>query len=68
MGMPDDFEVAIDEGATIVRIGRAILGERMQTGPVPMVGFAVAHHRADCVIPADVLSAFSSILIRCGGP
>jgi uncharacterized pyridoxal phosphate-containing UPF0001 family protein len=24
MGMTDDFEVAIEEGATIVRIGRAI--------------------------------------------
>jgi pyridoxal phosphate enzyme (YggS family) len=28
MGMTDDFEVAIDEGATIVRVGRAIFGER----------------------------------------
>ena len=28
MGMTDDFEVAIEEGATIVRVGRAILGER----------------------------------------
>jgi pyridoxal phosphate enzyme (YggS family) len=28
MGMTDDFEVAIEEGATMVRIGRAILGER----------------------------------------
>jgi pyridoxal phosphate enzyme (YggS family) len=28
MGMTDDFEVAIAEGATIVRIGRAIFGER----------------------------------------
>jgi uncharacterized pyridoxal phosphate-containing UPF0001 family protein len=27
MGMTDDFEVAIEEGATIVRIGRAIFGE-----------------------------------------
>jgi pyridoxal phosphate enzyme (YggS family) len=27
MGMSDDFEVAIEEGATIVRIGRAIFGE-----------------------------------------
>ncbi len=26
MGMTDDFEVAIEEGATIVRIGRAIFG------------------------------------------
>ena len=28
MGMTDDFELAIEEGATIVRIGRAIFGER----------------------------------------
>jgi pyridoxal phosphate enzyme (YggS family) len=28
MGMTDDFEVAILEGATLVRIGRAIFGER----------------------------------------
>jgi PLP dependent protein len=28
MGMSDDFEVAIAEGATLVRIGRAIFGER----------------------------------------
>jgi PLP dependent protein len=28
MGMSDDFAVAIEEGATIVRIGRAIFGKR----------------------------------------
>jgi pyridoxal phosphate enzyme (YggS family) len=28
MGMTDDFEVAIEEGATMVRIGRAIFGRR----------------------------------------
>ena len=28
MGMSDDFEVAVEEGATIVRIGRAVFGER----------------------------------------
>lgn len=28
MGMTDDFEVAVEEGATLVRIGRAIFGER----------------------------------------
>ncbi|MBE0415329.1 MAG: YggS family pyridoxal phosphate-dependent enzyme [Dehalococcoidia bacterium] len=27
MGMSDDFEVAVEEGATMVRIGRAIFGE-----------------------------------------
>jgi pyridoxal phosphate enzyme (YggS family) len=28
MGMSDDFEVAVEEGATMVRIGRAIFGKR----------------------------------------
>lgn len=31
MGMTDDFEVAVEEGATLVRIGRAIFGPRMCT-------------------------------------
>jgi pyridoxal phosphate enzyme (YggS family) len=31
MGMTDDFEVAIEEGATMIRIGRAIFGERGQS-------------------------------------
>jgi PLP dependent protein len=30
MGMTDDYRVAIEEGATLVRIGRAIFGERVQ--------------------------------------
>jgi hypothetical protein len=28
MGMTDDYPVAIEEGATLVRVGRAIFGER----------------------------------------
>lgn len=28
MGMSDDYRVAVEEGSTIVRIGRAVLGER----------------------------------------
>jgi hypothetical protein len=28
MGMTDDYEVAIEEGSTMIRIGRAIFGER----------------------------------------
>jgi pyridoxal phosphate enzyme (YggS family) len=32
MGMSDDFEVAVEEGATLVRLGRAIFGPR-GTGP-----------------------------------
>jgi pyridoxal phosphate enzyme (YggS family) len=34
MGMTDDFEIAVEEGATIVRVGRALFGER-------------PHHHAD---------------------
>ena len=29
MGMSDDFEVAIEEGASLVRVGRALFGERL---------------------------------------
>jgi PLP dependent protein len=28
MGMSDDYQVAVEEGATIVRVGRALFGER----------------------------------------
>ena len=28
MGMTDDFEVAVEEGSTLVRVGRAIFGAR----------------------------------------
>jgi hypothetical protein len=28
MGMTDDFEVAIEEGASLIRVGRAIFGSR----------------------------------------
>jgi len=35
MGMTNDFQVAIEEGATIVRVGRAIFGERASKGPIP---------------------------------
>ena len=28
MGMTNDFEIAIEEGATMLRIGTAIFGER----------------------------------------
>jgi uncharacterized pyridoxal phosphate-containing UPF0001 family protein len=30
MGMTDDFEVAIEEGATMIRIGRALFGPRQE--------------------------------------
>ena len=31
MGMTDDYEVAIEEGSTVVRVGRALFGERPAT-------------------------------------
>ena len=33
MGMSHDFEVAIEEGATMVRVGSAIFGERLPSAP-----------------------------------
>lgn len=32
MGMSGDFEIAVEEGATVVRIGRAIFGQRPRAG------------------------------------
>ena len=32
MGMTNDFEVAIEEGATLVRVGTAIFGPRQPVG------------------------------------
>ena len=33
MGMTNDYAIAIEEGATIVRVGRAIFGERPPPEP-----------------------------------
>ena len=33
MGMSHDFEVAVEEGATLVRVGTALFGERPANGP-----------------------------------
>lgn len=33
MGMSDDYEIAIEEGATLVRIGRGLFGPRPPRGP-----------------------------------
>jgi len=35
MGMTDDYPIAIEEGATLVRIGRAIFGARPPATPTP---------------------------------
>lgn len=32
MGMSDDYEIAVEEGATLVRVGRALFGPRAQIG------------------------------------
>jgi uncharacterized pyridoxal phosphate-containing UPF0001 family protein len=32
MGMTDDYPIAVEEGATLVRIGRAIFGARPTLG------------------------------------
>jgi uncharacterized pyridoxal phosphate-containing UPF0001 family protein len=32
MGMSEDYQVAVEEGATLVRIGRAIFGARSTVG------------------------------------
>jgi pyridoxal phosphate enzyme (YggS family) len=36
MGMTDDFEVAVEEGASLIRVGRAIFGERPHRHPHPV--------------------------------
>lgn len=38
MGMSGDFEIAIEEGATIVRIGTALFGERRKPSEAPSAG------------------------------
>jgi PLP dependent protein len=35
MGMSDDLEVALSEGSTMVRVGRALFGDRPPAGAVP---------------------------------
>ncbi len=45
MGMSDDFEIAVEEGATLVRVGRAIFGERAG-GHGPGGGDSVSAGRA----------------------
>lgn len=33
MGMSGDYRAAVAEGATMVRVGRVLFGERMRPGP-----------------------------------
>jgi pyridoxal phosphate enzyme (YggS family) len=35
MGMSDDLEAAIEEGATLIRVGSAIFGQRAKVQPPP---------------------------------
>jgi hypothetical protein len=41
MGMSDDYEIAIEEGSTLVRVGRALFGERSPTSHEPARGASV---------------------------
>ena len=41
MGMTNDFEIAIEEGSTLVRIGTAIFGKRTKQKGMPLPGTAV---------------------------
>jgi pyridoxal phosphate enzyme (YggS family) len=42
MGMTDDYRVAIEEGSTMVRLGRAIFGQRTVAGPADALPQAVS--------------------------
>ena len=37
MGMSNDFEVAIEEGATLVRVGTALFGPRPKPSPATLI-------------------------------
>lgn len=50
MGMSDDYEVAVEEGATIVRVGRALFGAR---APGVAPGLVSPPVRADDPGPAN---------------
>jgi PLP dependent protein len=39
MGMSDDFEVAVEEGATTLRLGRVLFGSRPEPGDGATIGF-----------------------------
>ena len=44
MGMTDDYAVAVEEGATIVRVGRALFGERPVAGRLePSSGLVIGN-------------------------
>jgi uncharacterized pyridoxal phosphate-containing UPF0001 family protein len=40
MGMTNDFPVAVEEGATLVRVGRAIFGARAAAPAAPVAAVA----------------------------
>jgi len=54
MGMSDDYPVAIEEGATLVRVGRALFGERPHA---QMDGVAHAHARCHARCEASAPAA-----------
>ena len=42
MGMTDDYPVAVEEGATVIRVGRALFGARRWAGREAAAGRAAA--------------------------
>jgi pyridoxal phosphate enzyme (YggS family) len=46
MGMTNDFELAIEEGATMIRIGRAIFGERNKSDSYYWPGIEGSSYKA----------------------
>jgi hypothetical protein len=41
MGMTDDYAVAVEEGATVIRVGRALFGTRPgRVAEGPVIGLA----------------------------
>ncbi len=57
MGMSDDFEIAIEEGATIVRIGTALFGPRKSRASLASPG-ARTREPGQPVIPHKKLVSF----------
>lgn len=51
MGMSDDYELAVEEGATIVRVGRALFGER--TAEVALGPLAVERSDRTRLVDSD---------------
>jgi hypothetical protein len=68
MGMSHDFEAALAEGATMVRIGTAIFGERKQKGSgVMKIAFIGGGNMARAIIGGLVAKGSRAADTRGGG-